>query len=47
VGDLREGDHFKEPGIDRRIILKWILMTLDGAWTGLIWLKIGTCGELL
>jgi hypothetical protein len=22
-GDLREGDHLENPGIDRRIILKW------------------------
>ena len=24
-GDLREGDHLEEQGIDGRIILKWIL----------------------
>jgi hypothetical protein len=23
--NLREGDHLKDPGIDGRIILKWIL----------------------
>ena len=23
-GNLREGDYLKDPGIDRRIILKWI-----------------------
>jgi hypothetical protein len=23
-GDLREGDHVKYPGVDGRIILKWI-----------------------
>jgi hypothetical protein len=23
-GALREGDHLEDPGLDRRIILKWI-----------------------
>jgi hypothetical protein len=30
VGKLREGDHLKDPGIDGRIILKWIVERLDG-----------------
>jgi hypothetical protein len=30
-------------GVDGKIILKCILKTSDGeAWTGLIWLRIGT-----
>jgi hypothetical protein len=30
----REGDHLKDSGIDRRIILKWIFERLNaGAWT--------------
>jgi hypothetical protein len=25
-----EGDHLKDPGVDERIILKWICKRLDG-----------------
>jgi hypothetical protein len=35
-------------GVGGSIILKWIIKTLDvRTWTGLIWLRIGTSGELL
>ena len=34
----------KFPGVDGRIILRWILKSWDGAWTGLIWLRIWTRG---
>jgi len=33
------------PGVDGRIILRWIFRKWDvGTWTELIWLKIGTGG---
>jgi hypothetical protein len=46
--NLREGDHLKDLGVDGRIILKWTCERLDGeAWTGSMWLRIGTGGGLL
>jgi hypothetical protein len=36
------------PGIDGRMLLRWIYRKWDWeAWTGLIWLRIGTGGGLL
>jgi hypothetical protein len=38
----------EDPGVDRRIILKWIFERLGvGAQTGLSWFRIGTGGGLL
>jgi len=45
VGKLRERDNLEDPGLDGRIILRWIFRKWGvGAWTGLIWLRIGTGG---
>jgi hypothetical protein len=41
-GNLWERGHFDDPSIDGMIILRWIFRKWDGAWTGLIWLRIGT-----
>ena len=42
-GNLRERDHLGDPGVDGRIILRWIFRKWDvGVWTGSSWLRIGT-----
>ena len=46
-GDMREGDHLEDQDIDGKIVLKWIFKKWEGAWAGLIWLRIGTGGGLL
>jgi hypothetical protein len=36
-GNQRERDHWGDPGVDGRIILRWIFRKWNGgAWTGLI-----------
>jgi hypothetical protein len=47
-GNLWERDHWGDPRIDERIILRWIFRKWDvGVWTGLSWLRIGTDGRQL
>jgi hypothetical protein len=47
VGRLEERRPLGRPRHRGMIILKWIFKMWDGAWTGLIWLRIGTGGALL
>ena len=44
-GNVREKDNWGDPGVDGRIILRWIFRRWNvGVWTGLGWLGIGTGG---
>ena len=44
-GNLRERDHFGDPGVDGRILLNWIFRMWNVmVWTGSSWLRIGTSG---
>jgi hypothetical protein len=45
---LRERNYLEDPGVDERIILRWIFSKWDvGLGTGSIWLRIGTGGRHL
>ena len=47
-GNLRERDHWGNPDVDGRIILRWILRKWEGVvGTGWSWLRIGTGGGRL
>jgi hypothetical protein len=46
--NLRERDHWGDPSVDGRIILRWIFRRWDGGvWAGLSWLRINTGGRHL
>jgi hypothetical protein len=41
-GNLKERNHLGDPGVDRRIILRWIFRKWDvGVWTGSSRFRIG------
>jgi hypothetical protein len=41
--NLRERDHWGDPGVDGRIVLRRIFRKWDvGVWTGFSWLRIET-----
>jgi hypothetical protein len=43
--NVREGDHWGDPGVEGRILLRWMFRKWDvGVWTGLSWLRIETVG---
>jgi hypothetical protein len=47
-GNLRERDHWGDPGIDERIIIRWIFRKwYMGVWIGLSWLRIEAAGGCL
>jgi len=44
-GNLRDRDHWGDPGVDGRIIFRWVFRKLDvEISTGSSWLRIGTGG---
>ena len=48
ICNLRERDHWGDPDVDGRIILRWIFRKWEGVvGTGWSWLSIGTVGGRL
>ena len=44
MGDLRERERLENLSLSGKILLKYIFITFNRAWTGLIWLKARTNG---
>jgi hypothetical protein len=44
VGKLCRKKHFEDPGVDGRIILRWIRKWDLEVWTVSSWLRVGTGG---
>jgi hypothetical protein len=45
-GNVKARDHLRVPGVDGRIILRWIFRKWNvGVWTGSSWLRIGEGGS--
>jgi hypothetical protein len=43
-----ERDHLEDLGVDGWVVLKWVLNEGAGeAWSGWLWLTVGTCGGRL
>ena len=48
VGKSEGKNHWEDPGLDGRIILRWIFRKWDvGVWTESSWHRIGTGGRHL
>jgi hypothetical protein len=46
--NLKIRGHSEDLGVDRRIMLDWMLGEMCGnMWTGLIWLRLQSIGRLL
>ena len=46
LGKHEEKNHLEDPGVDGRIILRWIFRKWDvRLWFGSSWLRIGTGGR--
>jgi hypothetical protein len=44
LGKTEGMNNLEEPGVDKRIILKWILVKQCGTeWTGFFWHGVWTC----